>query len=696
MPRLYWLLAVVVACGAVAAANVALPNPSTGNVNGKTGLLYWPSVLPKGPNQPPQPLPTADGCDVHLVPFTNLDRELTYPCGKWFAPPRDRYLFWLETSGAISPQSIVIYNASPFTGRGLAAMTPLAPAGRVGIPPDKSLPEAERLHVLSLQRGDWWNRGSSLVIRRVTADRAKAPIQMPLGRVVMGRFDRGTNDAIAIARPVELRADRTASVWPEPPAASDLLVALTKPAEMHGGPSRLVLNDRAPDVMVDARDQLLAIWYDLDLSRGTLSLQSDVAFWESREVRFTRGKVTTLRGELRPLPKARVSINAPLDAPKLSIEVKRAAEAKAVRRVDVNPGVHEIESLPAEPLRVTLNVGEWKLTQDVDLRSGQDAALDFDVQLIAVKGTVYYGDEPARAEIEFRNDEEWRVVKTNDRGEYETLFWWPGVHTARVKVAGRGGAPFLDAFREVFESGSVDFHVPRTDYTVHVRDAVTHDGIAGARVSAGSIAAEGGLRSAQHVITDDHGTAVLPPVRKGELIVDIRAERYAVREPLRLTVDDEHHVLDVDLQPLQTAATLRFVLPNGAAAARAEAWAFNDAIQPLWRGAADEEGQLEVPDIAANALLLVRHANAASTIRRVSIDEKTWSLEAPAEAVTFTSERKNALVSLWLDGVKLSGPPLVFAAWSTMMMTNGGGVWIGRNLPAKPLRIAAGEFPPKN
>ncbi len=326
------------------------------------------------------------------------------------------------------------------------------------------------------------------------------------------------------------------------------------------------------------------------------------------------------------------------------------------------------------------------------LTSGQDATITFEIQPINVKGTVYYGDEPTRAEIEFLNDDEWRVVKTNERGEYETTLWWPGVYTTRVKMS---GPPFLDPFREIFQSGSVDFHVPRTDYVVRVRDAVTHQPIAGARVTAGSVT-ENGLRSAQHVITDEDGTAVLPPVRKGELFVDARAERYATKEPLKLTVDEKHHELDVELQPLNTVATLRFVLPNGAPAARAEAWAFNDAMQPLWRGAANEQGELEVPDVAANAMLLVRHLQAASTIRRVDVRETTWSLEAPAEPVTFVSERKNALVSLWLDGVKLSGPPLIFASWSTAMMTNPSGIWIGRNLPGKPLKIGVEPPAPKN
>ena len=663
----------------VLAATPVLPDPATGNVNGLAGLFYWPSVMRAASDQAPQPLPSAEGCDVHLVPLSDPDRELSYPCGKWFAPARDRYVFWLELAGKISAQGIVIYDAAPFRGSGLPAITPVGPAARVGIPADRSLPEGETLHVMSLERSE--------STRRITADRATTPIQMPPGRVLAGRFDKRTNDAIALSRPVELHADRTTSIWPTPPAQSDLLVVLAKPFAKEGS-SRLLLNDRPPDVMIDAPEQLLAIWYGLDLPRATLSLKSDIAFWESREVRFTRGNVTTLRSELLPLPNARLTINAPLDTPKLSLDVRRAAEAKPLRHVDVSAGPHDIEALPAEPLRVTLNAGEWKTSKDIDLSPGRDAAIAFDLEPIKITGTVYYGDEPARAEIEFLNGEEWRAVKTNERGEYETMLWWPDVYTARVKI---DGPPFLDPFREIVQSGTVDFHVPRTDYTVHVRDAQTHHGIAGARVTAGNVA---DIQTAQHVTTDDSGTAILPPLRKGELIVDARAERYASREPLRMHVDEEHHELDIELQPLQTAATLRLLLPNGVPAARAEAWAFNDAMQPLWRGTANENGQLEIPDLAANALLLVRHSNAASTIRRVS--GEVWTLEPPAEPFTFVSDQKNALVSLWLDGVKLSGPPLLFATWSNALTTNRDGVWIGRNLPAKPPRIAAGELPPKN
>ena len=78
---------------------------------------------------------------------------------------------------------------------------------------------------------------------------------------------------------------------------------------------------------------------------------------------------------------------------------------------------------------------------------------------------------------------------------------------------------------------------------------------------------------------------------------------------------------------------------------------------------------------------------AASTIRQwtASADEVTWTLDAPAEPLTVFSQ-SGAVVALWLDGVKLTGPPLTFAAWSTPAI-NANGFWVGRNLPPKPLRL---------
>jgi hypothetical protein len=687
---------IALASATIVAGSVAVPDPRTGNVNGLRGILFWPADLPAA-NGDPRPLETAAGCEVHLVPYRDLDRELTYPCGKWFAlPSAGSYKHWLETNGRMTPTvGVLSYGRTPFDGTGIAAFNAVAPAGRVVIPQDRSLSDAEGLRLVSLESRHAW--GSRVFDRRVAAANAHTPVQMPEGRILAGRFDRKTNDAVALSKPVDIAPGRTAIVWPLPPADSDVLLVLTKPAELMVDkpiPVRLSLDGkRAPDVLLNGFDRIMAVWYGVAARHATISLQSDAAFWPARAIDLTRGKVTTVRAALRKLPNAHVSIDVPPGvtiAEKLRLEVSRPAVKEVLRSLAIAPGRHDLTALPAEMLSVTLHVGDWTRSELVDLSSGEDASVAFDLQPIAVSGTVFHGKERAAAEIEFLNDQEWRRVRTNERGEYATTFWWPKVHTARVRIAGRNQPPYLDAFREILRSGTVDFHVPRTDYVVHVRDAATGRGIAGAQVIVGNDAPNK-RTAAQRITTDDGGAAVLPPLDEGELYVGARADRYAPSER-SMTVDDQHHDLDIVLEPLRTAGSLRLRLAGGAPAAQAEAWAFDAAMQPLWRGVAGGDGSLELPEVAAGAVMLVRHAQAASTARvwtpAAGADSDVWTLDPPAEPLTIVAQdgAAGAFVALWLDGVKLSGPPLSFATWS-VPATNRDGVWTGHNLPPKPVRL---------
>ncbi|HEX6083608.1 MAG TPA: carboxypeptidase-like regulatory domain-containing protein, partial [Thermoanaerobaculia bacterium] len=216
----------------------------------------------------------------------------------------------------------------------------------------------------------------------------------------------------------------------------------------------------------------------------------------------------------------------------------------------------------------------------------------------------------------------------------------------------------------------------------------TGRGIAGAKVIAGN-EANGGMQLAQHVSTNDDGDAVLPPLRDGELIVSVQAAKYASVEPQRFVVDDKRHELEIALQPLDTRAELRVVLPNGAPAADAEVWAFDAAMQPLWRGKASNDGVLELPDLTLGATLLLRHPQAASSVRATA-GEDVWRLEPPAAPLTLTVD-PSASIALWLDGVRLSGPALSFAAWSGPSASPDGR-WTGRNLPPRELRVLAGNI----
>ena len=98
---------------------------------------------------------------------------------------------------------------------------------------------------------------------------------------------------------------------------------------------------------------------------------------------------------LKPLPSAKVSIHAPVDA-KLPEETFLVVGTKRMR---VGAGVHELHDLPAKLLRVTLRVGEWEWDEMLDLTKGEDGTVVFDLEPLTIHGTVFHGKEAAPAKI---------------------------------------------------------------------------------------------------------------------------------------------------------------------------------------------------------------------------------------------------------------------------------------------------------
>jgi hypothetical protein len=289
---------------ALFAANVTLPDPRGGNVDGLQGILFWPANLANREWGNTDPLPSAEGCDVHLVPWRDMDQELRYPCGKWFALPfADRFNYWLESNGRITPTLMtMVYSRKPFAGVGSGTILPLTSAGRIAIPSDRTLPASESFRLLSIEAKDSWLKTNGRVFdRRVSTEGARASVQMPVGRVIAGRFDRATNNAVALSRPIEIKAATTTPVWPAAPRDSDLLVVLSKMPELQLSKPidvNLSLDRKPPDVLVNGFERIVAIWYGVTSPAATVALESSAAQWAPLQVRFTRGKVATVRAIL--------------------------------------------------------------------------------------------------------------------------------------------------------------------------------------------------------------------------------------------------------------------------------------------------------------------------------------------------------------------------------------------------------------
>ena len=281
------------------------PDLTKGNVDGHVALVYWPARMPVPPKNEPRPLQSAAGCTVRMVPVPDFDRELRFDCGQWFTPPAGRYNFWLETADQMSPVvSMVTFALRPFEGRGVGAIIPVAPAGKIAIPANKSMPDTEDLRLLSLEATAAWKMGTPRIFdRRVKAADAHTLVQMPEGRVVVGRFDHATGDAVALSPVIDLKAGSPVFVWPEAPRDSDVLVILDKPGELQTSKPldvHLTIDKRPPDALLDGLERVIAIWYGLASRTATVAFQSTNAFWGGRDLRLVRGKVTTVRDRLQP------------------------------------------------------------------------------------------------------------------------------------------------------------------------------------------------------------------------------------------------------------------------------------------------------------------------------------------------------------------------------------------------------------
>ena len=246
-----------------------------------------------------------DDCEVHLSLTKNLDHELIHDCATWFLPPEGRYRIWLETPNAISEgYGILIWDHKPFQGTGQAVGFGIEPAGRVALAASVPLADGSGLRLVHLRtiRKEKLRR---LFDRRVPGDRVRRGVAMPLGSVFSGIFDKKSNDALALARPVTVQEGKTVFVSPAPPTiGADVFVVLTRPREVELGQDELSLslligNDhRAPDVLIPAADHIVAVWYGLDGGKATLRTTSKTLRLDPVELTLTPGKVTTHRAKL--------------------------------------------------------------------------------------------------------------------------------------------------------------------------------------------------------------------------------------------------------------------------------------------------------------------------------------------------------------------------------------------------------------
>ncbi|HVE71569.1 MAG TPA: carboxypeptidase-like regulatory domain-containing protein [Thermoanaerobaculia bacterium] len=617
--------------------------------------------------------------DGDLAGCTAVVAEARVACGERVRLGPGVHATWIERRAQITP-----FLTGVEGGKAAIIDGPLVAAGEI------RAPEPVRIFDVETRAGF-----RTAFERRVTGHSA-----MPAGRAVAAVTDaRGA--IIGLSRPVVVTPGRTVTVSAD--VGSHVIAFLTRPRRPSAdAPDEVtvaletVSATRAPDVFSDAGDRILAIWYDVEARHGRIVAASKTLSLEAIDVAPRPSRVADVRAGLVTLPSIDVVVVPPrreVSTP-MHLSVARNNDNREIRRVTVVPGkTQRIESLPRDLYSVALLVGGGEMEQRADLTSGVDAALTFAPEPLIVSGVVRHGGDPVRATISFRLGRSRAEATTDDQGRYELTLWQPRMYEVLVtRAESEGVSPFKD-FVSVLRDMTYDVEVPGTDVRVRVTDARTGEPIAAANVGIlnawGGEGARASHQQTQNVTTDDAGTARFAPLRPGKATLYVAAEGYFGAKAQELTVaDGMRAVIEIRLDPQGEARRITLLLPDNTPAAGAEVF-----IQPSWSATAAANGSVEIPHVLDGSVVLIRHANAASAVRRFDLQGDTWQLGVAAPPLRLGVERwsgwpEPATVTIWLDGVPISGAALRWLTRASASLPSQGD-WVAFHLPAAPLRIIA-------
>lgn len=199
---------------------------------------------------------------------------------------------------------------------------PLVGAGRIGLSPQAIVTPSTALVLIHTDGQSWQQKtpGHAL-LREVAGEKVTGGVRMPAGRVFAAAYDRATSVYAALARPAWVYEGTVTYVTPQPPApgTGDCWVVLERPGEgdARNAAVRLRLDGsaggREPDVVIDERDRLQAVWFGM--AKGTARVAVESARLElvgPSVLSVPSGQVTAFRGRLRAKPaEAGVAAQAP-------------------------------------------------------------------------------------------------------------------------------------------------------------------------------------------------------------------------------------------------------------------------------------------------------------------------------------------------------------------------------------------------
>src|ERR1041385_4207214 len=624
---------------------------------------------------------SSSSCRVHLVPADHQD-DTVAACNSRLARPGDA---WLETDSGITP-----FRTSISGGRNAVYELPVVPAGTAA--PHCAV-DVRSIELWHLQSHRWENSTARAFHRLVRGGTTR----MPEGPAVAIARDVEGHVA-AISKPVSVRGGATTQVnCTTPDRGADLLVLLDRTAASAAErPEQLLLDGHHPDISMVAADYLLAIWYGAASGTRDLTFESDRNWLKPLRANLREHGAEVLHAAIKPLPAIRVNVTAPAGAADnvaLSLRVEDQSRT-LVRSTPIQAGKEAVlTAMPAVPLNVILSVAGMQLRRAVDLSSGMDTPVTFDLQPIVIEGTVTYGGKPAVADISLAPFE----TKSEENGAYRIVLWQSTRYALRVRLSEHPEIPpYLDTFR-FDRSQTLDIEIPLTSYTVQASDE-SGKPVRDAKINFANEFNDvqtGRRRVVSTVVTGDDGRAILPPLRPGALQLRVDADGYLPAEKQDTVVENAEVVTAITLRRVQDARSIHMTLPNGLPATGAEVLVLSPSEQVLQLGTADEQGTVRVPSNVGLVLLVVRHPGAGSSLRSLDdhdISEIDWHLPESAPPLHVRAVTADGHIAgsepiyLWIGNQRVSGLALAFLARSGVA-TAGDGTWNATNLPAGPLRI---------
>lgn len=670
------------------------------------------------------------GFDVHMTNADDPGEERVVPAGAVFVPPSGRWRYWLQGEWSMTPSSLLVVSPRGGGWRGVSPTTlPVAPAGRVTVP--DAVGADRNLDLWLLYAGNvpgWWRQELS---RRRPISEAREGILMPAGPVVVALWDRRRERYAALGDELEVVAGRTVSA---PLSSSPGEGAVLLYASLARGASPEALTGLEPTLSREGRELRPAFtvttnwgmyrgWRGVEPGPALLSAGNELLYLDSRSIELVGGEVIGIEEALAARPLLEVTLSLPplLREKPLTLEVRRLPGREPLARAELPRDAGRFrfqDGLVNAPLEVELATHVGPYRRQVDLTAGGEAFLALEPELIEVHGTVRLDGERHAAAVAFQTVSGQRATaEAEEDGEYRVIALQP-LTWVEVRLAGMEQEPWRDFYMPPIDrSKALDFDLPNAEMTVRVIDAVTGEGIGGASVGvrnehwpSDELAAAADARGRGTVIAtshraDERGQVRLPPPRPGKLDVYASAPGYRVPdEPLRLEVADPppDRTVEVRLEPIDDAVSIRLSLPDGSPAAgarvaRVDSLAF---ATTYFSDHADAQGIVKVPMEPADGLLLLKHPAAAFGIvewraQRNRQDDE-WIFPPAADqpltvrALDPAGEEPvaRAEISLWVGDTKLSGRAM---AWllDADGVTDRHGFWRVQGLPRSPLRVLA-------